>query len=171
MRFAKLDTAATYGLASSGVADCTMAELGASLDDLALHGPNSYGYAPLVERIADRFAIDPTHVVTAGGASFANHLALAALVSPGDEVLVEDPTYELILSTLGYLQAVLRRFPRRPEAAWRLDPQAVAAHLTPRTRLVVLTNLHNPTGALASVDEIAAVAQAAAAVGALVVID
>jgi hypothetical protein len=171
MRFAKLDTAATYGLASSGVADCTMAELGASLDDLALHGPNSYGYAPLVERIADRFAIDPTHVVTAGGASFANHLALAALVSPGDEVLVEDPTYELILSTLGYLQADLRRFPRHPEEAWRLDPQAVAARLTPCTRLVVLTNLHNPTGALASADEIAAVAQAAAGVGALVVID
>jgi aspartate/methionine/tyrosine aminotransferase len=171
MRFAKLDTGARYGLASSGVADCALAELGASLDDLALHGPNSYGYAPLVERIAGRFGIDPRYVVTAAGASFANHLALAALVSPGDEVLVEDPTYELILSTLGYLQAEIRRFPRRLEEAWRLDPEAVEARLTPRTRLVVLTNLHNPTGALASADEIASVARAAARVGALVVID
>ena len=171
MHFAKLGTAATYGLASSGVKDCTLAELDASLDELALHGPNAYGYAPLVERIAGRFGIDPTFVVTAGGASFANHLALAAIVSPGDEVLVEDPTYELLLSTLGYLQADLRRFPRRSEAAWRLDPEEVAARLTPRTRLVVLTNLHNPTGALAREDEVEAVAQAAAKVGALVLID
>jgi aspartate/methionine/tyrosine aminotransferase len=171
MRFAKLDTAAKYGLAGSGVADCTLAELGVSLDDLALHGPNAYGYAPLVERIAGRLGIDPTCVVTAAGASFANHLAFAALVSPGDEVLVEEPTYALLLSTLGYLQADIRRFPRRPEVAWRLDPKAVAAHLTPRTRLVVLTNLHNPTGALADADEIAGVVAAAAEVGALVVID
>jgi aspartate/methionine/tyrosine aminotransferase len=171
MRFAKLDTAARYGLASSGVAECTLAELGASLDDLALHGPNSYGYAPLTERIAGRFGVNPACVVTAAGASFANHLALAALVSPGDEVLVEDPTYELLLSTLGYLQAEIRRFPRRPEEAWRLDPEAVAARLTTRTRLVVLTNLHNPTGSLASAEEIASVARAAGEVGARVVID
>jgi hypothetical protein len=171
MRFAKLDTAARFGLASSGVADCTIAELGASLDDLALHGPNAYGYAPLVERIAGRFGIEPAYVVTAGGASFANHLALAAIVSPGDEVLVEDPTYELLTSTLGYLQAELRRFPRRAEEAWRLDPEAMAAHMTPRTRLVVLTNLHNPTGALASEAELGTVARAAERVGALVLID
>jgi aspartate/methionine/tyrosine aminotransferase len=171
MRFAKLDTAARHGLASSGVADCTLADLDISLDDLALHGPNAYGYAPLVERIAGRFGIDTACVVTAGGASFANHLALAALVSPGDEVLIEDPTYELIVSTLGYLQADLRRFPRRPDDGWRLDPEAVADRLTSRTRLVVLTNLHNPTGALASEEEIAAVARAADQVGALVLID
>lgn len=171
MRFAKLDTGARFGLASSGVADCAMAELGVTLDDLPLHGPNAYGYAPLVERIAGRFGVDPVHVVTAGGASFANHLTLAAIVSPGDEVLVEDPTYELLVSTLGYLQADLRRFHRRPEDGWRLDPEEVAARLTPRTRLVVLTNLHNPTGALAREDEIAAVARAADRVGALVLID
>jgi aspartate/methionine/tyrosine aminotransferase len=171
MRFAKLDTGARFALASSGVADCAITDLGATLDDLALHGPNAYGYAPLVERIAGRFAVDTTSVVTAAGASFANHLALAAIVSPGDEVLVEDPTYELIVSTLGYLQAELRRFARRAEDGWRIDPQAVADQLTSRSRLVVLTNLHNPTGALASEEEIAEVARAAEQVGALVMID
>jgi aspartate/methionine/tyrosine aminotransferase len=171
MRFAKLDTGARFALASSGVADCTMADLGATPGDLALHGPNAYGYPPLLERIAVRFGVDAGCVVTAAGASFSNHLALAAIVSPGDEVLVEDPTYELLLSTLGYLQADVRRFPRRPEAGWRLDPDEVAARITPRTRLVVLTNLHNPTGALASEGEIVQVATAAAHVGALVLVD
>ena len=172
MNFAKLKSRAPYNLATSGVADCELADLGVSLADLELHGDNAYGYAPLAEAIASRFGIDPACVVVpGGGCSFANHLAMAALLAPGDEVLAEDPTYELMVSTLGYLQADLRRFARRPEDAWRLDPDEVAADLTPRTRLVVLTNLHNPSSALADEAEIAAVAAAAARVGATVLID
>src|SRR5665213_1803147 len=130
--------------------------------ELELHGVNAYGYAPLVERIARRFRIDPACVVTAAGCSFANHLALAALVSPGDEVLVEEPTYELLLSTLGYLGAKVRRFTRDLDRAWRLEPDRVAAALTPLTRLVVLTNPHNPSSALAADAEVASVGEAAA---------
>jgi len=171
MAFAKLETAAKYNLASSGVADRALGDLGISLADLELHGANAYGWPPLVEAIAARFAVPTACVVTAAGTSFANHLALAALVAPGDEVLVEEPTYELLLSTLGYLQAKVRVFQRRPEAAWRLDPDEVAARLTPNTRLVVLTNLHNPSSALADEATIQAIALAAAKVGAKVLID
>jgi aspartate/methionine/tyrosine aminotransferase len=171
MRFAKLDTAARFGLASSGVADCALADLDVGLEDLALHGPNAYGYGPLQERIAGRFGVDPACVVSAAGTSFANHLALAAMLAPGDEVLAEDPTYELLLSALGYFQADIRRFTRRPEAAWRLDADEVVARLTPRTRLVVLTNLHNPTGALAGDATLTAIAAAAESMGARVLID
>jgi aspartate/methionine/tyrosine aminotransferase len=171
MRFAKLETAARFGLASSGVADCVLADLGVGLDDLALHGPNAYGYAPLTERIAGRFGIDPDCVVTAAGASFANHLAMAAILSPGDIVLAEDPTYELLLSTLAYFQADVRAFVRRPETGWRLEADAVVGALPPRARLVVLTNLHNPTGALADPAEIARLAARAAEIGAWVLID
>lgn len=171
MHFAKLETRARYGLASSGVADCCLSDLDIRLEDLALHGDNPYGYAPLIARIAARFGVPEACVVEAGGCSFANHLAMAALLSPGDEVLVEDPTYELLLSTLGYLQARVTRFERRAQDGWRLDADAVAAALTPATRLVVLTNLHNPTGALADDATISAVAEAAARVGAVVLID
>ena len=172
MNFAKLKTHARFNLATSGVTDCALSDLDLSLADLELHGPNAYGYGPLAERIAARFGVDPACVVApGGGCSFANHLAMAALLSPGDEVLIEDPTYELMVSTLGYLQADLRRFSRRPEDAWRLDVEAIAARLTPRTRLVVLTNLHNPSSALDSEAAIQAVAQAAGKVDALVLID
>jgi len=172
MRFAKLETGARYNLASSGIADLDLADLGVSLTDLALNGANAYGHAPFIAAIAARFGVDPACVVApGGGCSFANHLALAALVSPGDEVLVEDPTYELLVSTLGYLQARVRRFPRRPEERWRLDPTAVAAALTPKTRLVALTNLHNPSSALAEASAISAIAGAAASVGARVLVD
>jgi aspartate/methionine/tyrosine aminotransferase len=171
MAFAKLETGARYNLASSGVADCALADLGADLGELELHGDDAYGWRPLIEAIAARFAVPPQCVVTAAAASFANHLALAGLVAPGDEVLVEAPTYELLLSALGYLQAKVRRFERRPEREWRLDPDEVAERLTPATRLIVLTNLHNPSGALAQPAAIEAVAAAAAKVGASVLID
>ena len=116
MRFAKLETAARYNLASSGIADCALADFGASHGRSALHGDNACGYSPLVE--PDRATLwRPGRLRghPARGCSFANHLALAALVSPGDEVLVEAPTYELLTSTLRYLQADLRRFERRSE--------------------------------------------------------
>lgn len=172
MDFAKFGAAATYGLASSGVKDASWADIGWTLDDLALHGPNAGGYRPLMEKIGARFGIDPACVVMpGGGCSFANHLALAALVQPGDRVLVETPTYELIVDQLGYLQADVHRFERRLEDGWRLDPDQVRAALTPDTRLVVITNLHNPSSALASPAEVAAVAEAAAEVGATLLVD
>jgi len=172
MHFAKFGAGARYGLATSGVKDCVLDDLRLSLDDLALHGPNAGGYGPLVERVAARFGVEPASVVMpGGGCSFANHLAMAALVAPGDEVLIEDPTYELIGSTLGHLQARLRRFERRADAAWALEPDRVAAEITPATRLVVLTDLHNPSGALADGRAVRTIAAAAAEVGAAVFID
>jgi aspartate/methionine/tyrosine aminotransferase len=172
MDFAKFGADARYNLATSGVGDVDLADHGLSWSDLALHGPNAGGYAPLVQTVAARFGIDPACVVMpGGGCSFANHLALAALVSPGDEVLVEWPSYELLSSTLGYLQADIRRFERRLDQAWRLDPYRVEAAITPKTKLVVLTNLHNPTGAFTEDAAIHAIAAAAAKVGAMVFVD
>ena len=172
MDFAKYGTTARFNLASSGVLDCQLSDLDLTLDDLALHGPNAGGYPPLMQKIADRFGIDVGCVVTpGGGCSFSNHLAFAAILSAGDEVLVEDPTYELLTSTLGYLRADIRRFGRTPANGWRLDPEAIAALITPKTRLIVTTNLHNPSSALDSDEAVAAVAEAAAKVGALVLVD
>ena len=172
MNFAKLGTAAKYNLASSGVADCVLADIGVTMDDLALHGPSTYGYGPLMSTIASRFDVPEACVVTpGGGCSFANHLAVSTMVTAGDEVLIEDPTYELLTSALGYFQASVTLFARRPEDDWRLDAGAVTEHLTPATRLVVLTNLHNPSSALADIATVRAIAAEAAKVGALVLVD
>jgi aspartate/methionine/tyrosine aminotransferase len=171
MNWAKLKADAPFNLAASGVMNCRLADLGPLPADLELHGPNSYGYAPFVERLAARFGIDPACVVTSQGASMANHLAFAALIEPGDEVLIEEPTYELMLSAIEYLGADVRRFQRRAEAGFALEPEAVAEAITPKTRLVVLTNLHNPSSAFAGEAAMRAVAGAAARVGALVLVD
>jgi aspartate/methionine/tyrosine aminotransferase len=172
MHFAKFGTAAKYNIASSGVKDALLSDLDLDWGDLALHGPNAGGYQPLKEKIAARFGVDASHVVMpGGGCSFSNHLAMAAMVAPGDRVVVEDPTYELLIDALRYLQADVHRFQRKPEEAWRLDPDRVAEALTPDTRLVVITNLHNPSSALESEATIHAVAEVAARVGAMVLVD
>lgn len=172
MYFVKSRAGARFNLATSGVMNCDLADLRLEPGDLALHGPTTYGYGPLMERMAARFSVDPDCLaMPGGGASFANHLAFAALVSPGDKVLVEDPTYELINATLGYLQADVCRFVREAGTGWKLDPQAVTDQLTPDIRLVVLTNLHNPSSAEDPLDAILAVADAAAEIGALVLVD
>jgi aspartate/methionine/tyrosine aminotransferase len=172
MDFAKYRQAARFNVATSGVLDCTLADLNLSIDDLALHGPNAGGYAPLRDKIAERFGVSAECVVIpGGGCSFANHLAFAAMVAPGDEVVVEQPTYELLTSTLGYLQADIRTFERTPANGWRLDPERVAAAITPKTRPVVMTNLHNPSSAYEADESIQAIAAAAERVGAMVVVD
>jgi aspartate/methionine/tyrosine aminotransferase len=80
-------------------------------------------------------------------------LAMAALIEPGDEVLAESPVYEPLTATARFLGAEIRHFPRNAPD-FRLDPAAVAAAVTPRTRLILITNLHNPSGAHVLVDEV-----------------
>lgn len=162
MRFAKLDTAATYNLASSGVADCDWSDLDLAPTDLALNDHSPYGWRPLADAIAARFGVDPACVVIpGGGCSFANHLAMAAILTPSDEILIEDPTYELLASTARFLGARVASFPRTLESGWRLDLEAARKKFTAATRLAVVTDLHNPSGARASRTDIEALAAAA----------
>lgn len=148
MQFAKLRSSATYGLAASGMMSCPLSDLPVRLEELEINGTDAYGYAPLLERLAKLNRVPQECVVSAAGTSMANHLAFAATVEPGDEVLVEHPAYELLVSTLNYLGATVRYFERRMEDGFRIDPAEVERCMTPGTRLIVITNLHNPSGAL-----------------------
>jgi len=69
------------------------------------------------------------------------------------------------------LQADIHRFPRRAEAGFALDPAEVERTITPRTRLIVITNLHNPSSALASDEQLLAIGAMARRVGARVLMD
>lgn len=148
MQYAKLRSEARYNLAASGVISYPLAELPIKLEDLEICGPTLYGYEPLVERLAKLNGVPVDCVVTAQGTSLANHLAIAATLEPGEQALVEWPTYELLTTTLQYLGAQVRFFDRGLERGFRVDPEEVERKITPQTRLIVLTNLHNPSGAL-----------------------
>jgi aspartate/methionine/tyrosine aminotransferase len=171
MHWAKTRSAARYNLAVSGVPDATLRDLPVSLDDLALTTPGSYGYPPLQERLARRLGVGTDRVVAAAGTSGANYLALDALLAPGDEVLIEEPTYELLVRAAEHLGARVRRFARRAEDGFALDPAAAGRAATRDTRLIVITNLHNPSGALAGEDALREVQAVARGIGARVLVD
>jgi len=171
MEFAKLRSSMKYNLATSGIMSYPLAELPLTIEDLEINGTGPYGYAPLVERIARYNDVAVECVVTAAGTFLANHLAMAATFDPGDEVLIEHPTYELLESTALYLGADLKRFERRFEDGFRLDPAEVERQITPRTELIILTNLHNPSGNYADEDTIRKVGDIAKSHGARVLVD
>jgi aspartate/methionine/tyrosine aminotransferase len=101
----------------------------------------------------------------------ANHLAMAAILEPGDEVLIEQPVYGLLLDAALYLEADVKRFIRSEESGFAVDPAAVRRAVTPRTRLIVLTNLHNPSSVWTRDAVLREVGDIARSVGALVLVD
>lgn len=171
LEWARLRSAAKYNLATSGILGYPLAELHVSLQDLEINGPTLYGYAPLQERLARKCRVSADCVVAVAGTSMANHLAMAALLEPGDDVLIEQPTYGPILEVASYLGATILRFERRASQDFQIDPDDLARRITPRTRLICLTNLHNPTGALTSEQTMARIGEIAQSCGAQVLVD
>lgn len=171
MHWAKFKPPVRYALTGSEVPHFRMDSLPISLDDLDLDGASHPRYAPLREAIARRYGVSVEQVVAADGTSMANFLAMAALISPGDEVLIEQPTYELLLGAASFLSAEIKRFERKSADGFRLDPAQVESMLSDRTRLIVLTNLHNPSSTLADDGELRSIGRLAARVGARVLVD
>ncbi len=172
LHWAKMRPKVKYDLASSGILNLSLAELDVKLSDLELHGENAYGYPALVDALAAHCKIDPECVVTiSGGASMANHLAMAAVLERGDEVLLEEPTYEPVLALAEYFGATIKRFPRKFEHGYRIDIDELLNQITPRTRLIALTNLHNPSSVLADEATLSKVGELATSARALVLVD
>jgi aspartate/methionine/tyrosine aminotransferase len=172
MHWAKTRPKVKFDLALSGILNLPFAELDAKLSDLELHGDNAYGYRPLVNALASHRRIAPESVVTvSGGTSMANHMAIAALLEHGDEVLIEQPTYDPLLAIAEYLGANIKRFPRRFEDEFKIDIVALEKQMTPRTRAIVLTNLHNPSSALVEETTLQKIGELARDVGARVLVD
>ena len=171
MAWAKTSSGARFNLATSGLANLRLAELEVRLQDLELTRNGGYGYEPLQTAIATRLGVSPESIVTAIGTSLANHLAMAAAVNAGDEVLIEQPTYEPLLALASYLEVNVKRFNRRFENKFRVLPEEVERNMTSRTRLIVLTNMHNPTGVLITEETLREIGELAKRNGARVLVD
>jgi aspartate/methionine/tyrosine aminotransferase len=171
MEWAKTRPAARFDLAGSNIQACRVDEIPGVLEAVGFDGHNENGYGPLIEAIAARYGVETTQVTTAQGASGANFLACAALLEPGDEVLVETPGYDPLFGAPRLLGARVNPFVRDFNDGFALDPDRVERSLTPRTRLVIVTNPHNPSGVLADPEALEAIGQIARAHGAHVLLD
>src|SRR5215467_10146483 len=171
IEWAKLHASARYNLAASGVKGLPLGELPVRLEDLQLSAPGGYGHLPLLERLAARYGTGIKNVAAAIGTSMANYLAMSALLEPGDEVVIEDPAYDPLVEVGHYLGAAVKRIPRRRENSFQIDPDELKNVVSGRTRLVVLTNLHNPSGALLEEAALREIGEIGRAAGARVLVD
>ncbi len=171
MEWAKTRSRARFNLATSGLMSVPLSEFPVRLEELEITAPGAYGYAPLRERLARHNRVPEECVVAATGTSMANHLAMAAVLEPGDEVLIEQPVYGPLLDVAEYLGARVKPVPRRFETGFALEPEEIERNITSETRLIVLSNLHNPSGALMSEATLRAIGEMAHRVGARVLVD
>lgn len=171
IEWAKTRAIARFNLATSGVVSYAIGELGVTINDIELSGPSLYGYEPLQRALAAKCEVEPENVVASIGTSMANHLAMAAILEPGDEALIELPAYDPLLGVARYLGATVKRFTRRFEDGFTVHPSEIERAVTSRTRLIVMTNLHNPTSVLTDNNTLEQIGEVARSIGARVLVD
>jgi arginine:pyruvate transaminase len=123
---------------------------------------NGRGEPALVRALAARYTsrlgrqIGTDQIMCFPGTQTTLYAVFAALAQTGDEVLVGDPMYATYEGVIAATGAVAVRVPLRPEHGFRMQVADVAARITPRSRVLFLNTPHNPTGAILSANDIAA---------------
>jgi alanine-synthesizing transaminase len=139
----------------------TPAHLIATVERALRDGHNGYGPSPGIlpareavarEYTANGFPVDADRVCLTAGTSEGIDLALSALVDPDDEVLVPMPTYPLYTAVLVKLGAQCRYYRTDAARGWMPDLDHLESLVTPRTRVLVMIDPNNPTGAVYSTD-------------------
>jgi len=140
-----------------------------ALDRGLVHYTPSSGTVQLREAVCKRLQddfhldIDPGDVLITIGATEAIYVALQSILNPGDEVLVPQPMYVYYSGWCFLGGAEFVTFPLREERAFLLEAEEVKKHTTPRTKALILTSPHNPTGQVFEKQEIVKLAELAAA--------
>jgi hypothetical protein len=166
-----------YNLSESGVHPLTVREL------LALSGTQDvgdtllgYGQSNGSDELRSRIALlyggcaDDCIVATNGSAE-ANFIALWQLVQPGDRVAIVVPTYMQMYGLAQNFGVDVREIRLHEELGWQPEPAEIRAAIDESTRVVIVTNPNNPTGAILNPTARAAIIAAAQRVGAWIIAD
>ncbi|HEY3383024.1 MAG TPA: aminotransferase class I/II-fold pyridoxal phosphate-dependent enzyme [Vicinamibacterales bacterium] len=166
-------------LSESGVHPLTVGELletdadRARMLEVALGYPQTNGTLALRTAIAAMYPdATPSHIHVTNGGSEANFCSTWSLLEPGDEVVMMAPNY---MQTWGLARAfagTLREWPlREHDGKWRPDVDELATLLTPKTKLLLICNPNNPTGARFGAADLDAICRAASRHGTWVLSD
>ena len=143
--------------------------------DLSLdwNGKSFLGLPGLRQRVLDQAGLDlpPDSVLITAGAAEANYLLFRQLLTAGDEIVTEAPGWPQAGVMAKAIGARLVEVPRDEAQGWWLDPDAVARTITPKTRVIFLTNPNNPTGRLIPEPDLRALAALADRHGIWLVVD
>ena len=139
--------------------------------DALLKGETKYtpssGIPALKKAIAEKFRNDngietePSRIIVSPGAKFSGFAAICTLCGPGDEVIVPAPywvSYTEMIKAAGATAVIVRC---KAENNFELEPEALQAAITPRTKLLILNSPSNPTGAVYRTSTIEKIAEVA----------
>ncbi len=134
---------------------------------------NRYGYPPLRERIVEtmEYDVDADHMLLTLGTQMSNFLAFATLLEPGDEAIVETPSWEQPRVLCEAFRADCKLIRREEELDWKFDLEKLESLMGPKVKLIYICHPNNPTGACLDEAELRAVCDIAAKHGAYVVSD
>ncbi len=104
-------------------------------------------------------SISPEQILVSSGTSPVMMLLFAVLLEEGDEVILSDPRYACYPNMVRFAGGVPVDVPVYEQDAFQFDPEAVRAHLTARTRAIMINSPSNPTGTLLSAERMAALAE------------
>jgi aspartate/methionine/tyrosine aminotransferase len=166
-----------YNLSESGVHPLNLKELllPGELEELAavdIGYTQTNGTPRLRENIARLYpGIDPEQIMVTAGSSEANFLLMWSLLEPGDEVVFELPNYMQMWGLSRSFGARVKPLWLRSELGWQPDPDDLRKLVNGNTRLIILTNPNNPTGAILSREIREEIVRQAEKVGAWLLVD
>ena len=147
-----------FNLAESSVTDVKFGDLKINLDDLVLAYGDHLGKPELRALIASEGeALEPDDVMLTVGAASALFIVNTTILKPGDHAVIAFPNYATNLETPNAIGASVTRLELRFEDGWKLDLDALESAIKPETKLVSLTNPHNPTGATLERDDLSCI--------------
>jgi aspartate/methionine/tyrosine aminotransferase len=167
---------ARYNLAFSNIHGITFEEFQRLTNfsfppDFNLGINQQYGAPELKETLRSIYKSELSNIVTTTGASEANFLLFSSLLTNGDECIIEQPGYPPIWLAVEMLGARRINWPRAFDRKFKLDLESLPTLCTKKTKVIVLTNLHNPSGVYTDAGTIKAVAEIAGDHGAYVLVD
>ena len=144
-------------IGESAVKFLSVSDLGINLDDVALRYGHHTGDPMLRERIAEQYpGLSAEHIVVTSGASEAIFSLNAAVVRPGDHVIVEHPNYPSLYDIPQSLGCDVSLYALQYDKQFRPDLEELEALLTAETRMICFTHPNNPTGSMISAGELEA---------------
>lgn len=159
-------------IGESGLKAHSIAELDVPLGDVVLRYGHHRGAPDLREVIAQEYpGLSAENICVTTGASEAIFALAAALVGPGERMLVEHPNYPTLYEAGLSLGREVDFLPLKYTSDFAVDLDDLRARMTPETRLVVLTHPNNPTGSIISAQDLEAVVRIVESHGAYLLLD
>ena len=100
----------------------------------------------------------PSETIVTNGGMHGLYALFSALLEPGDEVLIPDPTWTCVQHLITLCGGIVQRVPLHEARGWTFDPTELRAAITPRTRVLMINSPHNPTGGVLGRADLEAIA-------------